>query len=1120
MNECSHVEELLFESLYGLLEPAEEEELRLHLEQCTGCQAALTEARQQRQLLARAAQVCPQVAPFSLPGEPAVAARQETAVVSMAERAPVRAAVRPRRFRKLAYLAAAAAVVLAAGGLWNHYRLTLADYEHDLNAARKQVQETDARLAQAQTDFRQDRERLPAAVEKEFVHVQVLGPARLCADTPAPVRVATRDLAGQPVPTRLTARLVAGGKELHRQELASSGDRSLILPAGMFEKAGDAQLLVEARTEDAVARVEEAIRLETPAHVAHLSLNKSVYQVGEVVFFRALALESFSLKPPAEPLALQFSLVDPAGKPTMQLAIATGAGGIAAGELALTQELVSGTYALEVKGPGMATQHRPLEVLRDVPPQLQFDRSEYRPGETMTANFKGRRGPGGQAIPNQDLKVKVLVDGKEVKVESVAPALAAPGNVAPPPAALGGAAALRTDARGNAAIRATLPTNIETGKALVEIQARNGKQQDKLVQSIPVVGSRLSVEFFPEGGNLVAGVPNRVYYRVRTPLGEPVDPEGYVIILSKKDVVLASERNQGLGVFTFTPDARDKYTLRVTSARGITETADPFQKLGILDRSIALHVPDGVSQEGKPLRLILRNTGPSQRLLAVATCRGRIVAQDVIEAGKETSEMQLHPVAGTRGVVRVTIYEAGGAALVPVAERLVYRAPNEKLTITAQGDKKSYRPGERVTLQLRTGVPAWLLATVVDERVSLDRSAASPEASFYLISAVRQRQDLENADLLLADSNRAQHELDLFLGTQGWRRFVPVEPAVLARDNAAASEPLLFSRENASPAALQTEVTQAVQKELARLRQVHVQKLAALAEERSSQSERAALAVRQLTDFQSRPAELLRLSLGIVIVALLLAGALALAIGFIRILRRSVSPTGAFATACGCLLACLLLYAASGSVPGTVAPRGTLPADLADRRRWLLEPEDQPGRVQTAQGARSPQGLFALAPAREDNRFGMPQLHEQRVLRSEAKNSVAKDGDHDRHRDGTFMLQPSAGMQQRFAEAEKAREKSEGAGLTSGKKTAAPDAKSKGGAGTNPAHVRAYAHRNDPKAAAAGTLLWHPALFAADGQAQASFDLPATPATYRILLYGHDSNGRLGWHTQKLQIAD
>ena len=55
------------------------------------------------------------------------------------------------------------------------------------------------------------------------------------------------------------------------------------------------------------------------------------------------------------------------------------------------------------------------------------------------------------------------------------------------------------------------------------------------------------------------------------------------------------------------------------------------------------------------------------------------------------------------GVVRVTAYEegsgdAGRRELRPVAERLVYRRPGERLSLTLKPDRPAYAPGDKVRL--------------------------------------------------------------------------------------------------------------------------------------------------------------------------------------------------------------------------------------------------------------------------------------------------------------------------------------------------------------------------------------------------------------------------------------
>ena len=46
-------------------------------------------------------------------------------------------------------------------------------------------------------------------------------------------------------------------------------------------------------------------------------------------------------------------------------------------------------------------------------------------------------------------------------------------------------------------------------------------REESVAERVPVAGRDMIVEFFPEGGKLVAGVPNRVYVRATTPTGRP-----------------------------------------------------------------------------------------------------------------------------------------------------------------------------------------------------------------------------------------------------------------------------------------------------------------------------------------------------------------------------------------------------------------------------------------------------------------------------------------------------------------------------------------------------------------------------------------------------------------------
>src|SRR5205823_6539441 len=78
-----------------------------------------------------------------------------------------------------------------------------------------------------------------------------------------------------------------------------------------------------------------------------------------------------------------------------------------------------------------------------------------------------------------------------------------------------------------------------------------------------------AVEFFPEGGELIAGIPNRIYFRARDSQGQAVpvegqvlDREGKVQTMVKTHRAAAGEQETGLGVFTLTPRAGQSYSFQ------------------------------------------------------------------------------------------------------------------------------------------------------------------------------------------------------------------------------------------------------------------------------------------------------------------------------------------------------------------------------------------------------------------------------------------------------------------------------------------------------------------------------------------------------------------------------
>ena len=469
---------------------------------------------------------------------------------------------------------------------------------------------------------------------------------------------------------------------------AADGKSTVTLPADLAVKPDSKLTLVVSARRDAGigATVSEEVNLVPPVYSTYLETDKPMYQPGEVVHYRSLTLDRFSLKPADEDLRLSYELVTPTRgvrtlaqnvngllsfKGDAETAAVAGPDGkpvrgVGAGEFVLDPNLAGGEYTLVCREANnrFPEQSRKF-IVNNYPKQqlnkeLDFNRSTYGPGDEVAAHCKAVRA-NGDPVRDQPVEATVLIDDK---------LYGADGMETNQPLRL------RTDDKGAVVVRFKLPSSIERGEASLGVKFLGGAVET-ITRPLPIVLKKLNVEFYPEGGDLAADLPNRVYFQVRTPLGKPADLKGRLYEDGKPLPVevetLHDDKepgvNQGEGRFEFTPKAGKKYELGIDSPVGI---AGRIALPAVKDDGVVLSVPDGVAAAGQPIKVVVRSK--KQRDLMVGLyCRGRLLHSVQLKKGE--TEAVLNPADGVGGVCRVTVFEERAAAgnrreLTPVAERL------------------------------------------------------------------------------------------------------------------------------------------------------------------------------------------------------------------------------------------------------------------------------------------------------------------------------------------------------------------------------------------------------------------------------------------------------------------
>ena len=293
---------------------------------------------------------------------------------------------------------------------------------------------------------------------------------------------------------------------------------------------------------------------------------------------------------------------------------------------------------------------------------------------------------------------------------------------------------------------------------------------------------KAEVTFFPEGGRLVAGLENRIYFMARNSRGEPLSLSGTMVASDHdgagrgEEIATVQTTFAGMGTFSFTPRTDEAYRLKITSPKGIAE--QPKLPEVSADCDLVLATGAGVFAVEKPLEFNIRATRAGMPLVVAASCRGVQVGQQPLatKVGANPVAISLDPAAA--GVIRLTVYNYRASPPKPVAERLVYCRPAHRLNVAVTGPRNRYAPGETVELALSVTnekgqpVPATLSAAVIDNSLlsAADHGLPSLPAYFLLTSQLERPAEGNEAGFYLSDRTKddvpAAVALDLLLGTQ------------------------------------------------------------------------------------------------------------------------------------------------------------------------------------------------------------------------------------------------------------------------------------------------------------------------------------------------------------------
>ncbi len=273
------------------------------------------------------------------------------------------------------------------------------------------------------------------------------------------------------------------------------------------------------------------------------------------------------------------------------------------------------------------------------------------------------------------------------------------------------------------------------------------------------------VRFFPEGGDLVAGLESRVAVRTENARGQGQALKGEILDAAGDRVALFETNALGLGSFVFRPEAGRAYHGDI--GNGMDYALPPSLPQGMVIRIEDLD--DGYLgiQVQASDRQILNNT------YLIGQSRGQFLFARPYEAQEyEQWQLRVNRDSLPEGITQLTLVDAEGR---PFAERLVFvQHPERQPQLRMQATRESFATRRPVTLQLdllaADGEPeAGQLSMTVTREDLVERDAHRGDIRTWLLLNSDLRGTITDPGYYFMPGHA--EELDLLMLTQGWRRF-------------------------------------------------------------------------------------------------------------------------------------------------------------------------------------------------------------------------------------------------------------------------------------------------------------------------------------------------------------
>ncbi len=332
---------------------------------------------------------------------------------------------------------------------------------------------------------------------------------------------------------------------------------------------------------------------------------------------------------------------------------------------------------------------------------------------------------------------------------------------------------METAGDGSLKINFNLPEQPNAENISVRLQQNKNQRDHKLV--VPLILNRpeyIDLQFMPEGGSFVAGIPSKIAFKALNEDGYGADVSGTIVDGKGREVATFKSSHKGIGAFEITPDASEKY----------------FAKLNLPDGSAKMYVLPEVAKSGLTLQVrnelesdsceVIIHASPDiisteNNFFLIAQARGLVCYGASFVTKAKGVKYKVDKKTFPTGIVRFTL---SGADKRVINERIIFVDHGDNLELQVSRNKSIYRQRDSVILNIKVsdknGEPvagSFSLSITDDTQVKTDSNDThSIFSQLMLTGEVRGNVETPGYYLQSPRTVNRWQELDQLLLAQGW----------------------------------------------------------------------------------------------------------------------------------------------------------------------------------------------------------------------------------------------------------------------------------------------------------------------------------------------------------------